>query len=284
MKKPFIILIFLILIIGCTFSKIPTEKLSQFEFPLPKLNVVNNNLEIYLKNPVRCPLRIWIETQDDKLQSKLSVINPIEIKEFSDTLITVPNVQFIKYYSYRCRLGSVFKSIKNKKIALPFPNGKKYKVIQGNNSNYTHNTDWSRYAVDFALKINDTICAATSGFIVGVIDEYKYGGKGNEWKPYGNFITIYEPNSGVFTQYVHLTENGSFVKVGDKVKLGEPIGLSGMSGQTDIEHLHFNCLIPTNSDDGLKSIPFEFIGNYKSTTLKKGLLIENKLTTTPKLR
>ena len=63
------------------------------------------------------------------------------------------------------------------------------------------------------------------------------------------------------------------LSIGDKVKYGQAIGLSGMTGQTDIEHLHFNCLVPTHSNKGLISIPFEFIGGYKSTELKKGDLI-----------
>ena len=124
--------------------------------------------------------------------------------------------------------------------------------------------------MDFDLKTNDTICSATDGFIVGVVDKYKDSGKGSEWKPYANYLTIYEPNSGVFTQYVHLVENGSLVKIGDKVYRGQKIALSGNTGQSTEEHLHFSCLIPVNSKDGLKSIPIEFIGGIKGINLKKG--------------
>lgn len=106
--------------------------------------------------------------------------------------------------------------------------------------------------------------------MVGVVDKYKYSGKGSEWKPYGNFLTIYEPNSGVFTQYVHLVENGSLVKIGDKVYRGQKIALSGNTGLSTEEHLHFSCLIPVNNEDGLKSIPIEFVGGIKGINLKKG--------------
>jgi len=37
--------------------------------------------------------------------------------------------------------------------------------------------------------------------------------------------------------------------------------------------LHFNCLVPVNSNDGLKSIPFEFIEGYKSKNLKKNDIV-----------
>ena len=274
--KQILLTLISVLIFGCISSKIPSEKLSQIAFPTPKFIFENNNLEIYLENPVDCPVRVVLESGNQNLNTEFERLGAIEINAKSDTIIRVLNVYEIDKntpWKYRWNLGSISKKIKPIKLELPFPNGKRYKVIQGNNTNYTHNTDWSRYAVDFDLKINDTICSATSGFVVGVIDKYKYGGKGNEWKLYGNFITIYEPNSGIFTQYVHLTENGSLVKVGDEVKSGQAIGLSGMTGQTDTEHLHFNCLVPTNSEAGLKSIAFEFLEGYKSTELKKGDLI-----------
>ncbi|MGJ8734917.1 MAG: M23 family metallopeptidase, partial [Cellulophaga sp.] len=175
---------------------------------------------------------------------------------------------------FSSRLGSLSKKIEQIELELPFPINMEYKVIQGNNTNHTHSSDWSRYAVDFDLKKNDTICSATNGFVVGVVDKYELGGEGDKWKPYGNYITIYEPISGLFTQYVHLVKNGSFVKVGDEVISGQVIGLSGETGQTDIEHLHFNCLIPANSNDGLKSIPFKFKEGYISEKLNKNDIVK----------
>lgn len=274
------IIFFLILTatFGCSSTKIPSEKLSQIEFNSPKIKFESNDLYIELENPVDCPIRIIFESNNINLNTEFERLGSIELLAKSDTLISVldvPEFDQNTSFKYKWRLGSISKKIEKINLALPFPAGKKHKVIQGNNTNHTHNTDWSRFAVDFDLKINDTICSATSGFVVGVIDKYKFGGIGNEWKPFGNYITIYEPNSGIFTQYVHLTENGSFVKVGDQVKMGQAIGLSGMTGQTDIEHLHFNCLVPSNTEDGLKSIAFEFIGGYKSTELKKGDVIKN---------
>lgn len=120
------------------------------------------------------------------------------------------------------------------------------------------------------MKTNDTICSATDGFVVGIVDKYRSGGIGKEWKDYGNFITIYDPNSGVFSQYVHLVQNGVFVKMGDKIKRGQNIALAGNTGQSTGEHLHFSCLIPANDENGLESIPIQFIGDIKGIKLKKG--------------
>ena len=56
------------------------------------------------------------------------------------------------------------------------------------------------------------------------------------------FIAIYHTQSGLYTQYVHLNHKGVLVKLGDYVKKGQPIGISGMTGFTTIEHLHFNVI------------------------------------------
>lgn len=274
MQKLTLILLIYIFFIGCKSNKLPTEKLTQFEFPSPRYQFDNNTLKINLENPINCPLRIWLKSQDDKLQVQFNKLNPIELKEKSDTLLVLTNIKTSnKSISFPYRLGSVSKKIKKTEIELPFSKNKEYYIIQGNNTSGTHSSNYSKYAVDLNLKTNDTICSATNGFVVGVIDKYQFGGEGDEWRPFGNYITIYEPNSGIFTQYAHLVKNGSLVKVGDKIDSGQPIALSGKTGQTGIEHLHFNCLIPTNSEDGLISIPFKFVGGYKSTELKKGDVI-----------
>jgi murein DD-endopeptidase MepM/ murein hydrolase activator NlpD len=168
----------------------------------------------------------------DILQTEFSKINPVGLDTKADTMFIFSNIEnFQDDISYKISYGSLSKKIKHTKVELPFPKGKKYRIIQGNSTNYTHNTNYSRFAIDFNLKVNDTISSATDGYVVGVIDQYKYGGKDKKWRPFGNSITIYNPNSGYFLQYVHLTCQGSFVKVGDNVKRGQPIGLSAEQGR-----------------------------------------------------
>lgn len=72
----------------------------------------------------------------------------------------------------------------------------------------------------------------------------------------------------VYTQYVHLVHEGSFVEVGDSVQSNQVIGLSGKTGRTDIEHLHFNVLIPNK--DGMESTEIEFLEGYLGVNLKRG--------------
>ncbi|MEM6722694.1 MAG: M23 family metallopeptidase, partial [Bacteroidota bacterium] len=126
------------------------------------------------------------------------------------------------------------------------------------NGSFSHNHVGSRYALDFDLSVGDTICSAGDGYVIGMIEGYKYGGSNRKWRPYANTITIYHPDQGALTQYAHLIENGAFVEVGDSVRTGQAIGLSGKTGFTSTPHLHFNVFRPKG--EKLISYPCSFKG------------------------
>lgn len=54
----------------------------------------------------------------------------------------------------------------------------------------------------------------------------------------GNSVAIRHDN-GWETQYSHLREGSVLVKAGDHVQTGQPLGLAGLSGNTEFPHLHF---------------------------------------------
>ena len=54
--------------------------------------------------------------------------------------------------------------------------------------------------------------------------------------------------------YAHIRFRGALVKVGDFVKQGQPIALSGMVGQTVFPHVHFLVI----GKDGTSSVPVSF--------------------------
>ncbi len=273
--KALFLLSILLFIIGCQSSKLPTKRYSQYEFG-SSYSLENGQLNVSINNPIHAPLRVWLLTRDEKAQAVLNKINPVLIQGRKDTVFAIPAIgELSSELQFSSLLGDLNKEVKNIPLALPFPKGMTYRIIQGNDTDHTHSTDWSRYAVDFAHKINDTISAATDGYVVGLVDQYRYGGPGDNWRPFGNFLTIYDPNSGLYTQYVHLVHKGSFVQVGDPVIKGQPIALSGYTGQTDIEHLHFNVMVPVHSNAGLKSVPHVYEEGYKSKELKRNDFVKN---------
>lgn len=63
---------------------------------------------------------------------------------------------------------------------------------------------------------------------------------------YGNCVVIRHAN-GLETLYSHNSRN--LVKVGDKVKAGDPIGLTGRTGRATTEHCHFECRVNGHTFD-----------------------------------
>jgi hypothetical protein len=57
-------------------------------------------------------------------------------------------------------------------------------------------------------------------------------------KECGNGVLI-EHEGGWRTQYCHMAKGSVRVKVGDQMATGQPIGLVGLSGETEFFHLHF---------------------------------------------
>jgi murein DD-endopeptidase MepM/ murein hydrolase activator NlpD len=61
-----------------------------------------------------------------------------------------------------------------------------------------------------------------------------------ECKKFNNYITIMH-DDGSFAIYNHIKHNGGLVKIGDVVKKGDIIALSGNVGYSNGPHLHFEC-------------------------------------------
>ncbi len=247
----------IIAIVGCASNKIPKKKYNQYNYS-KNYSYKSDTLRVSIVNPLKCALRIFLSSDDSFISEKFKKMNPIILSSESDTTITLSTKKTKSKIYFSSLLGDPNKKIIYKPIGLPFSRDKKYKIIQGYNGKVSHNNEYSRYAIDFDLKERDTVYAASDGFVVGIVKDYKYGGWGKKWLPYSNFITIYHSKTGLFTQYVHLYYDSSFVKHGDPVKKGQPIGLAGKTGMTNIEHLHFNTLIPVNTAAGLKSVPVDF--------------------------
>ncbi len=80
--------------------------------------------------------------------------------------------------------------------------------------------------VDLKTCPNDKILACFDGEVI----------RSGVFSGYGNCIDIQHAN-GIRTRYGHQSKN--LVKVGDKVKAGQAIGLVGRTGRATTEHLHF---------------------------------------------
>jgi hypothetical protein len=118
---------------------------------------------------------------------------------------------------------------------LPYEKGEKYLLIQASNSQMSHKNE---VALDFKMKKGSKICAARGGKVVALRKDSQVGGLKQEYLSEGNYIII-EHEDGSHAKYWHLDYQGVFVEIGETVKQGQPIGLSGHTGYSAFPHLHF---------------------------------------------
>ena len=119
--------------------------------------------------------------------------------------------------------------------ALPYEEGKSYRLVQGYFGPFSHK---ERAALDFKMKRGTKITAARGGIVERVKEDGDRGGWNRKYRPYGNNIVI-QHEDGSRAGYWHLQLNGALVNVGDTVKKGQVIALSGKTGYSAMPHLHF---------------------------------------------
>ena len=132
------------------------------------------------------------------------------------------------------------------------------RIDQGYGGVFSHADPQNRYAVDFAADIGTTVLAAREGVVMQVESDFekaglnleKYGGR-------ANYVRILH-DDGTMAMYAHLKPEGVLVRIGQRVRAGQPIGLSGNTGFTTGPHLHF--AVQVNRGMRLESVPFRMNG------------------------
>jgi murein DD-endopeptidase MepM/ murein hydrolase activator NlpD len=118
---------------------------------------------------------------------------------------------------------------------LPYEEGESHLLVQGYFSSFTHR---ERAALDFKMKRGTKICAARDGVVVRAKEDGDRGGLKKKYRPYGNYVIIQHADSSR-AGYWHLQKDGVLVNVGDTVKKGQVIAISGKTGYSFTPHLHF---------------------------------------------
>ncbi|MER6769968.1 MULTISPECIES: M23 family metallopeptidase [Streptomyces] len=101
---------------------------------------------------------------------------------------------------------------------------------------------------DFAVPVGTPVSAVHTGTVV------KAGPNGaGDGPAYGNAVVIKHSN-GKYSQYAHLSKVN--VKIGQKVKTGQKIALSGNTGNSSGPHLHFEIRTTPNYGSALNPAAF----------------------------
>lgn len=118
---------------------------------------------------------------------------------------------------------------------LPFETGKKVFVVQGYETLFSHK---KLKALDFKVKNGTKVHAARGGIVTAARGNSDKRGLKPENLMDGNYIYI-RHEDGTEANYWHFKKDGVLVKVGDTVRTGQLIGLSGNTGFSAFPHLHF---------------------------------------------
>jgi murein DD-endopeptidase MepM/ murein hydrolase activator NlpD len=159
----------------------------------------------------------------------------------------------IAVWSDREHLCGPFPDWSASAYVLPYPAGSSYYVSQANCSSGGHRGPY-QYAYDFVMPVGTPVTAARAGVVAEIRMKFRDGQSG---EGESNWVKIRHADNTI-AAYSHLTEDGALVRIGDRVEAGQPIGLSGNSGNTGgLPHLHFHlCLCSEPVDCGTLPVTF----------------------------
>ena len=123
---------------------------------------------------------------------------------------------------------------------LPYAKGKQYRVEQGYNGVFSHRGENS---LDFNMKQGTPVRAAREGLVIAVVQRFSESCWSDACRDKANYVLVYH-SDGTIGDYSHLQYNGARVVIGDTVRKGQLIALSGNTGYTRGPHLHFDCYLP----------------------------------------
>jgi murein DD-endopeptidase MepM/ murein hydrolase activator NlpD len=167
-----------------------------------------------------------------------------------------PKVPFNYQMTFKWIWGSPSPRPGDWSYRLPFASGKKFKVSQSFGGKFSHQGE-DYYSVDFEMPEGTEVIASRGGIVAEVIDTYTVGGPDPKLKGQNNRVGIVHED-GTIAVYRHLKAGSARVRVGQEVREGEPIGLSGNTGYSAAPHLHFEVMHILGINGGKKTLPISF--------------------------
>lgn len=217
----------------------------------PKTLIKTNSRELYkhVYKFTKSGKLVDIDIEDEEAYNEIDENSPVDMeREFTDKEQSIVSAKTPELFEKSNTITINFAKYGENDWCYPLPGSK---VISNYGGKRRHS------GVDLKTKPNDSICAAFAG---RVRFSKRYSGYGN--------VVVVRHASGLETLYSHNSKN--LVKVGDWVKAGQVIALTGRTGRATTEHLHFEIRV-----NGRAYNP-ALIFDHPERALKKIKLVVNK--------
>lgn len=209
--------------------------------------IVNREIFLYADNDEPMPMSAKFDFKLNNLKNTLEagkiVVVPANTKRFLIAKLNPIKVNAANSFSYSntFNFGDATQVNYNANYVydLPLSSGKRHKIYQGYNGNFSHQNDAS---LDFSLKIGEEVLAARPGTVVETVDHNTQSCPNIACAQYNNRIIVMHED-GTFADYAHLKYKGVVVKKGDKVEKAQLLGYSGNTGYSSGPHLHFSVFL-----------------------------------------
>lgn len=220
-----------------------------------------NSVHFYAQNLTPGTITATFETSLQNMTANVTFPKTVAVagKQTVEIFALTPaqNGQVWHYhYKYACNIGSTAAVHDDACIyALPYEAGTTHVVIQGHHGKFSH-TGENEYAIDWKMPQGTPVCAARDGLVVKSRGDSTQGGPDHKFDKLANCVFI-QHSDGTIGEYLHLQHDGNKVKIGDMVKAGDVIGLSGSTGFSSGPHLHF-AVFRLKSASERETIPVKF--------------------------
>lgn len=110
------------------------------------------------------------------------------------------------------------------------------------------------HSIDYDAPEGTLVYASLDGVVISVKDKSNKGGLYQKFEDDGNYIEVLHKHDEI-SEYEHLRQHSSRVKVGDKVLAGDILAEVGNTGWSECPHLHF-MIYP--KDNQYKTLEIQF--------------------------
>ena len=167
-----------------------------------------------------------------RLQIYLDKVIAYEVEATLDAFKTTLKVSFLEPLTdgaFKLTFG------KNNPIGPVCP-GQVFSDFSESRMHPVYHKNMPHTGVDIKAEKNDTLVSPFNGTVVDVTSQVDRWTK--KLKGWGRYVSIKNDSTGMITRLAHL--NKWLVKKGDKVHIGQPVGLCGKSGTALNYHVHLD--------------------------------------------